>query len=447
MRKRVLVITYNMIPYAGTWGGCQRMFYLTEKLWRDGFEIFLVTCKKQNMGDFGKKIHCNFLALDVKNKLAQKYLYRKKNLFKEKIASKQLDFFSKFRNFIKNNSFLIKLLRIYDNLRYNEPDVISGFISSCWCKENRNTIIDIIDQKRIDCIIVSAPPFGMFSLIPFIRNMRPDVKIIADYRDPWNLWKKGNYFIQKREKEILEKSDIITCTNKNAQNALCDEFHINPSKVRVVRNGYAEKDWIDSDWFHSAQNEQFTIIYTGAISFQKNEYRDVNFFLDALCRLKREGRKIKIIFVGINPSQTDLDNAYIKELGSSLETVKPMPNCDAIKYVNNADVALLVHTAKDNSGKYIVSGKMYDYMRCKIPIFSIGRKDGAHSQMIHELNLGINVENNIDDIYCALVKLYTYWEKRELEKKFNYEYIDDISLYSRDKQNEIFESIILNDYK
>ena len=55
--EKIAVITYDMIPYASSWGSCQRMYYLSEFLLEKGYSVEIFSSSKNRYGNFGKKIN------------------------------------------------------------------------------------------------------------------------------------------------------------------------------------------------------------------------------------------------------------------------------------------------------------------------------------------------------------------------------------------------------
>ena len=54
-RNNILIITYDMIPYSGSWGGCQRVYYFAKELCKTN-NVFMISSKKNYYGNFGKDI-------------------------------------------------------------------------------------------------------------------------------------------------------------------------------------------------------------------------------------------------------------------------------------------------------------------------------------------------------------------------------------------------------
>lgn len=442
MNKNILIITYSMIPYAGTWGGCQRMFYLANQLLADEYDVTVASCKTGNENYFGKEIKFKALALPVtRNKIAKQYIHSKNN--NQQFSTSKKKSSTGIKSVIKNNDIIKKSLSMLDRIMFNEPGLMTGFVAKEWCKENKSTILDYIKNNNIGTVIISGPPFGMFSIVQSIKKEVRSLNVIVDYRDPWNLWKKGSMYTYYKEKRTLELADKITCTNDGILNAFVEKFDIDKQKICVVANGFNENDWrnIKEERINNiGTRTSFTLTYTGAITLSRGGYRDISNLLFAIRDLNNDRYKITIQLIGVKLNNSEYENNMISMMGDSLVLVPPVNNSEAIAYIYNSDVSLLVHTPEDNSGRYIVSGKLYDYLRCKKPVLSIGIKDGAHAILLQQLHIGENCENNTEEIKNTIKKMYLAWENQILDKTYSYNF--DISQYSRYNQNKIMERII-----
>ena len=47
-KKKILIITYEMIPFADNWGGCQRIYYLAQALVSAEYKIWVASSKINN---------------------------------------------------------------------------------------------------------------------------------------------------------------------------------------------------------------------------------------------------------------------------------------------------------------------------------------------------------------------------------------------------------------
>ena len=106
--------------------------------------------------------------------------------------------------------------------------------------------------------------------------------------------------------------------------------------------------------------------------------------------------------------------------------------------VQNSDAVVVIHTADDSSGKYIVCGKLYDYLRSGKFILSVGNKAAGNNNLLDLYNCGVCCNNDRDSIRECLDLIYTKWKNDLLAVDVPKE----IDWYSRESQNTEFLRLI-----
>ena len=196
MKKNILLITGQFIPYTKSIGGVIRIYSFLQSL-KKKHNIYLLA----NSGNYN-----GYLGLSKKNLDFINITYLKK---KNKLV--KLDLFKDFVFFkiIKNFFYLVSIDRTF------------AFISRYF-----QETLKIIESKKIDYIIISGPPFSLFFLIKKIKKNFPYIKIIVDYRDGWTgrinnlslllIKKIVRNFIEKKILHYVEY--ILVATNNIKKN-------------------------------------------------------------------------------------------------------------------------------------------------------------------------------------------------------------------------------------
>lgn len=414
-----------MIPYASAWGGCQRMYFLAQKLIEKGNRVKVYALNTGKYNTYGRE-----LLPDV--------IHIEKPQATSVIESNQ-DGFS-----IRDVKLLRAIFHTTDNILFNE--IISGTgvkaHKKCMCGVDR--ITQDLNVNQYDLAIVSAPPFCVFSYINLVKKISPATKIIMDYRDPWNSWHTGNPLTTSKEKRLQKKADLIVCTT----DALCDDmsakFHLPRKKYYTVSNGFMGNIITKNEGLDRLPHGKLNIVYTGTINFGQycEPYRDSKNLLKAIKQLAESGIDcFCFTFVGV-ADVNDSDLKTIKaELGDMINFVGIVSSTEANSYVAEADVALVMHTADDESGRFLVSGKLYDYIHQQKFIFSIGKEEGQHAFILKENHIGINAVNTVESIKGAILKCLDLWNNGGL--RGDYEKLD-VSVFSRAYQIEKYCEIIEN---
>lgn len=428
MKNNILIVTYDMIPYAFTWGGCQRMYYLAQKLIQEGCNVDVFALRTAKYNTFGKPLLPRVFFIDEPKEI---------DITKKEPISESTNKNKGLSGFHRKIAFKI------DPILFNEIVPGNGLQSYKRFRLARTKLNELVRNSRYDAIIISAPPFVVFNTIRLIKNLRPKQRIIMDYRDPWNSWHTGNKLCERREKRLQEQSDLIVCTNTALCEDMSQKYSIPFKKYKVVENGFMVDDSgsihpVDVDLPHDKMN----IVYTGAIGFNpiSDGYRDTVPLMEALDILKQKGNKeIRLVFVG----EANSDASYLEGLknrfGDQLLVLGKVNSDVAKEYVRQADACLLLHTAEDLSGKFLISGKAYDYIQAKKYIFSISRADSQHANIINQYGIGVNVPNIKEEIIRALTESFVKWNNGGFNDLYGG---IDIMRFSRDYQLNNYKRII-----
>lgn len=414
-----------MVPYSSSWGGCQRMYFLANRLIERGHYVKIFALNSSKYNTYGQKLLPNVEHIEIP---------QNERVWNESRPQSNSS--------IRNVKLLRWLFHATDSAFFNEIIHGTGFRSYKKCINGRQRIIKDLRKNQYDIAIVTGPPFTTFSYIDVIRKESPCTKIVMDYRDPWNSWHTGNLLTTFREKWLQKNADIIVCTT----DALCDDmsakFNLPREKYKTVSNGYMGNLITKNEGSKKLPQEKLNIVYTGSINFGQycEPYRDSKNLLKAIKQLaKSRGKDFCFTFVGI-ADVNDSDIKTIKaELGDTINFVGIVSSAEANSYVAEADIALVLHTADDESGRFLVSGKLYDYIHQKKFILSIGKEEGQHAIILKENHIGINVVNKVDSIKRAILQCL------ELEKngglRGDYAKLD-VSVFSRAYQIERYCKII-----
>lgn len=436
---KVLIITYSMIPYATSWGGCQRMYYLSNAFLDYGWDVTVMSVRNEFLQTFGNSVRFNSVAFPIKKKIYRAFVDSKAQKCNEIDIEKRTNSFVRIlRTKIKQNKSLFKLLTSFDAYIFNEPSFLMGPITRSWCHAYSDRINNYIHEYGVNVVIISGPPFGMFCLSKEIKK-KNNVPVILDYRDPWNLWHKESRFALKLEGNNFKYVDKVIFTNRNLERDMCKKFPILVGKTDVVMNGYSSDAWAKIKCAKVENHKQFIITYTGSVDIvetSKFGFRDVTVLFDALEKAVDAGCNIKLVFVGAANPNTPYAEEQKKRLGNHLEIRGMVCNIEAMEMMVQSDALLILHTTTDSSSKYLIGGKIYDYIRARKFVLSIGNTNGLNSQTVTEERIGVACANTFDDIYKMLIRMYSMWRDGRLTPA-----AVQVEKYSRECQNKHYIDI------
>ena len=433
--QKILIITFYMIPNSKNWGTSQRIYYLAEALVNAGMGVTVLHSANKNYGFFNKTVNFTRVAIPLKFNLLQKLLLGSSDTVTRPLKNNKINYRNKIERVLKAR------FGFFDKLIFNEPNVGAGITGSIWVQSIKPFINKCFYNETFKMAIISGPPFSIFSSAVFIKRKFPGVKVILDYRDPWNLWNAGRGYSFLKEQKALNNADRIVVTNENLKASMASFFNISVDKFDVVLNGYSAESWgnVPSRMDRNSSSK-IKIAYIGSINFKS--YRDPTHFLEAFELFSRQ-KNVMLSFIGLQ-DVSELHYLKKKYQDEIILKGRVTPEESFAEIMDN-DILIVFHTANDNSGKYLTSAKLYDYIKSGKVIWSIGNKYNLNSMLVEEKKIGVTSENTVEDILATFEKLYESWEKGDLKKFTNTSIQTD--LYSREVQNSRYLEIIRREIK
>lgn len=413
------------------------MYFLAEYLQNKGFELNVVHSKGKFYGDFGMpvKFHRIPIGKNSPTDTSHGSSSNPENRIQQ-ITIKNAKFFLQ-----KSN------LSFFENLIFNDPNPWMGIIGYLFVRNARNAILKTIKDRAIKFVIISGPPFLLFSIAPVIKKHFPDVKIIFDYRDPWNTM-RSPYVSTLLEKKYLRFADRFVFLNDRMLKDSVLKYGLPETRCETVLNGYSIKDWnevqeefLDSPRNTMPANNRMVILCIGSGNFGVGGIRDIATFFDSF-EIFQKNKKILLRFVGITPSK---ESEEVKQrFSSNIEIISAVSLHTSFKYMLDSDILILIHT-KEETAKYVLTGKLFDYIRSGKVIFGIGKKDTYFLDFIALYKLGLVCDNQSVEILRNLELLYKHWEEGTLNQ-IRQNVGLNIEDYSRDGQNAKYLKILQSFY-
>lgn len=428
--KKVLIVTYYWPPAGGA--GVQRALKFAKYLPDFGWEPIILTVENPD----SPVIDFSLLADIPKDcKVYKTKSLEPFNLYKKLIGNSadenipgdvllnddELSLKNKISKWVRLNLFI--------------PDAKIG-----WKNYAVKKGLEIIKNESIDLIFTTSPP-QTTALIGRKLAKISGVKWIADFRDPWleivYYQKVKRNFITKAidsslEKKVMKQTDTIITISKDL--AILLRSKSKNKNVVVIPNGFDETDFEPSE---RESNNVFTISYTGAMSKDRVPY----VFIKALKRIiSVDGIKnIRINFAGKFCSE--LYQQIKKENLSEYFLIQNyIPHNESTKLLQNSDALLLVIDNVPNN-KGFLTGKIFEYLGCRKPIFAIGPLKGDANLILTESDSGTMIDyNDTEGAYQALLKIYKEWKNRKINYTFRVEPFSRRRLTENLKQ--LFEEVI-----
>ncbi|VAX16056.1 TPR/glycosyl transferase domain protein [hydrothermal vent metagenome] len=427
--KKVLIITYYWPPAGGA--GVQRALKFVKYLPQFGWEPIVLTVENPDsptedlslLGDIPKECKVyktrSFEPFDI----YKKFMGKKSD---EKIPG---DILLQTGN-VSLKDKLAKWVRV--NLFI--PDAKIG-----WKKYAVKKGVEIIEDENIDLIFTTSPP-QTTALIGRKLSKLTGVKWVADFRDPWmeivyyqnlNRSRITKTIDSSLESKVMNDANTIVTISEDMSRLLKEKAK--SQNIVVIPNGFDETDF---DPVEFTKNDKFTIAYTGSMSKDRVPYP----FINALKKMiYGDGiRNIQMKFAGkFCPEFYEaIKNENLTEFFIIQDFV---PHKESTKILQSANALLLVIDNVPNN-KGFLTGKLFEYMGCRKPIFAIGPVDGDANRIIKETDCGTMIDYaDNEGAYKSLRMMYNSWENDSIDYKFNVEGFSREHLTK--KLTEIFEEI------
>ena len=427
--KKVLIITYYWPPAGGA--GVQRALKFVKYLPQFGWQPIVLTVQNPD-----SPVEDKSLAADIPNECK---VYKTKSLEPFEIYKK---FIGKSKNkkipadvlLKKENASIKEKLAQWIRINLFIPDAKIG-----WKYFAVKEGINIVNKENIDIIFSTSPP-QTAGLIARSIAEKTNKKWIADFRDPWmeivyyqNIKRSAftKFFDAKLEEKVLSSADGIVSISKGLIDLLKTKAN---NKFCLIPNGYDESDFEE---IQQEKNTEFTIAYTGSMSDNRVPYP----LLQALKRIiYNDGIKdIKLRIVGrATPRLTGLINK--EGLGNYFIFTSFLPHKESTKILQGSDALLLViDDVPDNEG--FLTGKIFEYLGCKKPVFAIGPVNGDANKILQETNSGEMVDyKDNEGAYRLLKQLYEDWKTNTSRFTFKVEQFSRKNLTK--KLVQVFEETV-----
>lgn len=405
--KKILVVTYYWPPSGGS--GVQRWMYFAKYLPEFGIQPIVLTVDP-------KYASYKFIDKSFEKKTSEIEVFRTEssepfNIYSKLIGKSRTEaipqgfsgesnpgVLQKFSRFIRGNFFI--------------PDARKG-----WVKYAVEKASNIIENEKIELVVTTGPPHSSH-LIGLKLKKVFNIKWIVDFRDPWTEVFYNKLFFRTSladkidadlERRVLKESDMVLTIGPSMARMLRDkigEGKGNNSKVHYIYNGY------DQEVFNNLKSykirDYFTICHLGILS----DNQPIDGFVEAMKLFYKlnENKKtpVKLLLIGkISPGILDKLRAEIPEL--LLEINDYMPHEEAMQQIMNAD--LLFNSLADvPNGKYLISGKLMEYIATGNPILCLGDESGDASVLLNEFNdAKVLDRRNVNGIYEYILNIFKQW--------------------------------------
>lgn len=415
--KKVLIITYYWLPSGGA--GVQRWVKFTKYLRDFGWEPVIYTPENP---EYPSLDHSFMKDIPGDVEIVKTTIWEPFDIYRSLFGKKGQTINAGFISENKEKGWKDKLsVWIRGNFLIPDP-------RKFWVKPSVNFLRNYLKKNHLDAIITTGPPHSMHLIGLRLKKYFPDLKWIADFRDPWTnidfykelclmQWADNQH--RRLEKLVVQSADAVTVVS----NGMKGEFNcLKTSNLCIIPNGYDEDD------VQIAQpplDKYFTISHIGTMNSARNP-QAIWAALKSLCADDDTFNKdLRIQLVGkVDFSVLDTVKKY--GLNDHLIKIDYLTHDEAIKMQQSSQLLLLLINRSANA-KGILTGKFFEYLASKRPVLGVGPLDGDAAQVLNETGAGVMVDfDDIEAAKKAIVQYYELYKKNQLTLEIN-----SVERYSR----------------
>lgn len=373
--KRVLIISYYWPPAGGP--GVQRWLKFTKYLPEFGWKptVFIPENPSYPIVDDSLQKDVSSETEIIKTKIWEPYhlaeIFGKDN---KKFKSGQFD--------VRKNQSWKSRLSIWVRGNFFIPDA-----RVFWVKPSVKYLKKYLSEQRFDALVTTGPPHSMHLIGLELKKEFPDLKWIADFRDPWTeisyhkhlkLSKNSAKKHRLLEQKVFETADYTIATSyTDAEN-----FKNKGAHAICITNGFDGEVATSSD----KKTQKFTISYIGVLE----QLRNPEVLWKVLAELVLENKDFRdhflLKFVGKIDDKI-METITDSSLRNSVENLGYQTHAKANFEMKNSDLLLLTNFP-DVRSKGIIPGKIFEYLASSKQILSFGPEESDVKKILDETHSG-----------------------------------------------------------
>ena len=319
----------------------------------------------------------------------------------------------------KNQSFISKL-SIFIRGNFFIPDA-----RKFWVKPSIKFLKKYLTENHIDTIVTTGPPHSLHLIGLSLKKELPNLKWIADFRDPWTeisyykhlkLTSSSDKKHRQLEKSVFKNADLTLATSyTDAEN-----FRKNGANAFCVTNGFDVSESLSVGELESLNETpkpsssetlkpKFTLSYVGVLEQLRNP-ENLWKALKELCEMHPDfANDFELKFVGRIDDKilNDIENSILK---NNIKNLGYLAHDESVTEMENSDL-LLITNFPNESSKGIIPGKLFEYLATGKQIISFGPKDADVETILDKTKAGkhFDYSDNVE-ILDFILSLYQDWK-------------------------------------
>jgi glycosyltransferase involved in cell wall biosynthesis len=391
-KPHIVFIAWGFPPSRGS--GVYRALFTANFLAEEGFQVTVITTEENIWKRYYGEDKSLIAAIDPRINVVRIPFYW---------ASRETDV--RTYGFLRAYQPYVWSRLNYIKERFLYPETVYG----PWGKEILNALDEVAIEKPIDLVLSTSNP-NISAVAAYRFHKRNKTPYIVDHRDAWTLNVfTGEDAYSKRskqvrlEKKIFSNASEIWFVNDAIASWHAAKYSDGLNRIHVVANGW---DYDLSELNRSTNSDALTIGYIGTISNQVPLEDFLTAWINVLDRFPKYSKN-KVEFYGYlgfyNNSNDSRHELLTDAKKHNVSFHGPIEKENLKDAYSRFDACLLLLA----SGKYVTSGKVYEYISTCLPILAIHDPGNAATQVLREHPATIRAAGmEIEQIELAIIEAF-----------------------------------------
>ncbi len=307
-----------------------------------------------------------------------------------------------------------------------------------WIKPAVRFLKKKLRAESFDVVVSTGPPHSMHLIA---RELKKEFGIpwISDFRDPWTsmdyldemfLTAKARSKHALLEESVLRNSDKVVVVGRTMHNEFLSKYSVHSE---IIWNGYEGKPASPE---METLDRKFTIVHIGSFLFKRNcdDLWGVLASLVAQNELFRMHLEIKLVG---NVAENVLESIRNFGLQSYLNKIAVVPHRQAKEFQGSAQV-LLLPIDRIHNAEFVLTGKLFEYLKSKRPILMIGPERGDAAEIISSCKAGYCCNfGDAEKIKSSLLEMFDLFLKNK-----NHLRSENVERYSTENLSQIYANLL-----
>lgn len=275
----------------------------------------------------------------------------------------------------------------------------------------------LIEAEHITNVICTGAPFMANYWAARLKVRLPYIHLIQDFRDPWNdhlCAPYSRYFLFDWQKRVSKACERYAISHADVVVSVTDELRERfESKTDSQACFVTISSGFDPDRYrrlhYEPNRDKMGLVYIGNLGVGRDQA--IRVFLPTLTKLVNEnpefGRSFELVTYGYFPPNLRQEAAplFRKRILQTNDYVSPDK---ALQIAGSAFALLLVNADRF---PYLVSGKVYEYIALRRPIYAL-TPEGELTRLMRRGNLGIiALLSDPEGQKRGLLELFELWKR------------------------------------